>query len=230
VVEKVSNLFDGHPSLIQGFNTFLPPDYRVECGTDENHDAIRVTTPRGTMTMEDESSASRQDFGKSRLSGEAARNDVSIRPCKYTSSFHFTHLVGYFDASKEANHADRVKRSAMRKTPLTHVQLGALLECDKTPEAGTQIIIDQNLSTPNASPETFLKQRLAQLTAIETPTTLPLPSHVETRPEKAHQSTAKTLDSGLKWVFVAMIAKWKRKVLHNAFEYNRYPTEKEKLF
>ena len=36
VIERVSNLFNGHPGLIQGFNTFLPPGYRIECGTDDN--------------------------------------------------------------------------------------------------------------------------------------------------------------------------------------------------
>ena len=51
VIERVSNLFNGHPSLIQGFNTFLPPGYRIECGTADNPDAIRVTTPSGTMTQ-----------------------------------------------------------------------------------------------------------------------------------------------------------------------------------
>lgn len=38
--------------LIQGFNTFLPPGYRIECGTDDNPDAIRVTTPSGTMMQQ----------------------------------------------------------------------------------------------------------------------------------------------------------------------------------
>lgn len=51
MIERVSNLFNGHPTLIQGFNTFLPPGYRIECGTEENPDAIRVTTPSGTMTQ-----------------------------------------------------------------------------------------------------------------------------------------------------------------------------------
>ena len=51
VIERVSNLFNGHPALIQGFNTFLPPGYRIECGTDDNPDAIRVTTPSGTTTQ-----------------------------------------------------------------------------------------------------------------------------------------------------------------------------------
>ncbi|KAL2870089.1 transcriptional regulator SIN3 [Aspergillus lucknowensis] len=51
VIQRVSNLFNGHPALIQGFNTFLPPGYRIECGTEDNPDAIRVTTPSGTNTL-----------------------------------------------------------------------------------------------------------------------------------------------------------------------------------
>lgn len=35
--------------LIQGFNTFLPAGYRIECTTDiNNSDLITVTTPMGT--------------------------------------------------------------------------------------------------------------------------------------------------------------------------------------
>jgi hypothetical protein len=30
VIERVSSLFRGHPALINGFNTFLPPGYRIE--------------------------------------------------------------------------------------------------------------------------------------------------------------------------------------------------------
>ncbi|KAF2836568.1 hypothetical protein M501DRAFT_996774 [Patellaria atrata CBS 101060] len=48
VIERVSNLFAGHPNLIQGFNTFLPPGYKIECGTSDDPNAIRVTTPMGT--------------------------------------------------------------------------------------------------------------------------------------------------------------------------------------
>lgn len=49
VIERVSTLFAGHPNLIQGFNTFLPPGYKIECGTNGDPNAIRVTTPMGTM-------------------------------------------------------------------------------------------------------------------------------------------------------------------------------------
>ena len=44
----MSTLFAGNPNLIQGFNTFLPPGYRIECGTADDPNAIRVTTPMGT--------------------------------------------------------------------------------------------------------------------------------------------------------------------------------------
>ena len=48
VIGRVSTLFAGNPELIQGFNTFLPPGYRIECGADNDPNSIRVTTPMGT--------------------------------------------------------------------------------------------------------------------------------------------------------------------------------------
>ncbi|KAI9280942.1 hypothetical protein BC943DRAFT_344353 [Umbelopsis sp. AD052] len=51
VIERVSTLFRGHPGLISGFNTFLPPGYRIECTVGSNdQDVIRVTTPTGTTS------------------------------------------------------------------------------------------------------------------------------------------------------------------------------------
>ncbi|EGN92496.1 hypothetical protein SERLA73DRAFT_117204 [Serpula lacrymans var. lacrymans S7.3] len=50
VIKRVSYLFNGHPALIQGFNTFLPVGYRIECSTDpQDANYITVTTPSGTM-------------------------------------------------------------------------------------------------------------------------------------------------------------------------------------
>ena len=52
VIERVSALFHGNPSLIQGFNTFLPPGYRIEMSADPlDPDVITVTTPSGTTTQ-----------------------------------------------------------------------------------------------------------------------------------------------------------------------------------
>ena len=55
VIDRVSSLFRGHPSLIQGFNTFLPPGYRIECSVSAPSEAgasntITVTTPMGVTT------------------------------------------------------------------------------------------------------------------------------------------------------------------------------------
>ncbi|KAI0347668.1 hypothetical protein BDW22DRAFT_1319555 [Trametopsis cervina] len=51
VIERVSTLFQGNPFLIQGFNTFLPPGYRIDVSSDpRNQNTIMVTTPAGTMT------------------------------------------------------------------------------------------------------------------------------------------------------------------------------------
>ena len=47
----MSTLFRGNPNLIQGFNTFLPPGYRIECSDDPlDPNPIKVTTPLGTTT------------------------------------------------------------------------------------------------------------------------------------------------------------------------------------
>lgn len=42
VINRVSQLFKGHPDLIMGFNTFLPPGYKIEVQT---NDMVNVTTP-----------------------------------------------------------------------------------------------------------------------------------------------------------------------------------------
>ncbi|KAJ3595966.1 hypothetical protein NHX12_002375, partial [Muraenolepis orangiensis] len=42
VISRVSQLFKGHPDLIMGFNTFLPPGYKIEV---QHNDLVNVTTP-----------------------------------------------------------------------------------------------------------------------------------------------------------------------------------------
>jgi paired amphipathic helix protein Sin3a len=44
VINRVSTLFHGHPDLIVGFNTFLPPGYKIEV-TDDHYGYIQVTHP-----------------------------------------------------------------------------------------------------------------------------------------------------------------------------------------
>lgn len=78
VIERVSTLFNGHPELIQGFNTFLPPGYRIECGTQDDPNSIRVTTPMGTTTSQMTSMPSHINGGPNGHSAEHSR--LSPRP------------------------------------------------------------------------------------------------------------------------------------------------------
>jgi paired amphipathic helix protein Sin3a len=47
VISRVSNLFRGHNDLIEGFNTFLPPGYKIE--VNEN-DSVQFTAPNSTSS------------------------------------------------------------------------------------------------------------------------------------------------------------------------------------
>lgn len=69
VIGRVSTLFAGNPELIQGFNTFLPPGYRIECGNGGDPNFIRVTTPMGTtvQAMPQARPLSRQEGGEEGL-------------------------------------------------------------------------------------------------------------------------------------------------------------------
>eukprot|EP00127_Corallochytrium_limacisporum_P001852 Clim_evm7s88 gene=Clim_evmTU7s88 len=50
VIRRVSTLFEGHPELITGFNTFLPPGFQIDPSTVPGHPANRTgTTTVGTI-------------------------------------------------------------------------------------------------------------------------------------------------------------------------------------
>ena len=47
VIERVLQLFNGHRMLILGFNTFLPPGYKIEFTTDEETPRVQLKYPPG---------------------------------------------------------------------------------------------------------------------------------------------------------------------------------------
>lgn len=48
VIQRVSNLFKGHPELIVGFNTFLPPGYKIEM---QSNDQVNVSMPSSNTVI-----------------------------------------------------------------------------------------------------------------------------------------------------------------------------------
>jgi paired amphipathic helix protein Sin3a len=55
VIQRVSNLFKGHPELIVGFNTFLPPGYKIEVQANDQGFAYQVSvsvpSPSGNFSL-----------------------------------------------------------------------------------------------------------------------------------------------------------------------------------
>lgn len=56
VIQRVSNLFKGHPELIVGFNTFLPPGYKIEVQANDQGFAYQVSvsvpSPSGNASIQ----------------------------------------------------------------------------------------------------------------------------------------------------------------------------------
>ncbi|MBW0489565.1 hypothetical protein O181_029280 [Austropuccinia psidii MF-1] len=51
VIDGVSSLFRGHPNLIQGFNTFLPPGYRIDVSQSETTNQSSISSPYTLITV-----------------------------------------------------------------------------------------------------------------------------------------------------------------------------------
>ncbi|KAK4451591.1 hypothetical protein QBC34DRAFT_436280 [Podospora aff. communis PSN243] len=83
VISRVSELFAGHPNLIQGFNTFLPPGYRIECGLENNPNSIRVTTPSGSTIHSIGGSRPAQVEPAQPPSGSAQQPYLGARPSNW---------------------------------------------------------------------------------------------------------------------------------------------------
>ncbi|TFL03756.1 hypothetical protein BDV98DRAFT_503644 [Pterulicium gracile] len=78
VIERVSTLFTGNPYLIQGFNTFLPPGYRIDISADPlDFNTITVTTPMGTITQTTSANGS---TSRMTLSSQGASNSRPHTP------------------------------------------------------------------------------------------------------------------------------------------------------
>ncbi|KAG8986731.1 Transcriptional regulatory protein sin3 [Tulasnella sp. JGI-2019a] len=71
VIARISTLFGGHPSLIQGFNNFMPPGYHIDCTIDaeDNTNLITVITPTGTHTQTSDGAIRRTTRHNSALTG-----------------------------------------------------------------------------------------------------------------------------------------------------------------
>ena len=72
VINRVSNLFKGHPELIVGFNTFLPPGYKIEVQANEInvHQPGQQTVSISTLNQMAQAAANSQQHNVSILCPE----------------------------------------------------------------------------------------------------------------------------------------------------------------
>lgn len=118
VIQRVSRLFHGHPSLIAGFNTFLPVGYRIDVSVDP-HDpnAITVTTPLGTTTQSTSIPTAPSPPGVSRTT-----RDVPGLPPHATQQPHSSHGPTYPDSSVPLSpNAVGVETGSHSMTPLAYL-------------------------------------------------------------------------------------------------------------
>lgn len=128
VIDRVSSLFRGHPNLIQGFNTFLPPGYRIECSLDPSDpNPIRVTTPTGTTTRPNISNKTYESLDNNNSNNSNSNNNnnntSSVVPTQVSSisppqqqqeggHIEFNHAITYVNKIKTrfANQPDIYKQ------------------------------------------------------------------------------------------------------------------------
>lgn len=66
--------------MIQGFNTFLPPGYRIDCTTDDGDQTITVTTPTGTIRQ--------VTSGINKKKEEKVKKEADVKPSVSTVTTH----------------------------------------------------------------------------------------------------------------------------------------------
>ncbi|KAM9930130.1 hypothetical protein OXX59_000735 [Metschnikowia pulcherrima] len=118
VIDRVSSLFRGHPNLIQGFNTFLPPGYKIECSLDPSDpNPIRVTTPTGTTTRPNfngsqSAGAGVTQWGEHNPPSQLAQYSQESQSAGAGGQIEFNHAISYVNKIKTrfANQPDIYKQ------------------------------------------------------------------------------------------------------------------------
>lgn len=84
VIQRVSNLFKGHPELIVGFNTFLPPGYKIEVQANDQGFAYQVSvsvpSPSGNATISTQHSPTKFVQGSHGTVNQPTVNLITTHP------------------------------------------------------------------------------------------------------------------------------------------------------
>lgn len=116
VIQRVSTLFKGHPELIVGFNTFLPPGYKIEM---QPNDQVNVSMPSNAILMQT------TPMGNSQIGGTTTQTitvstSLNTKPIYTPTSQQQPHQQA-INAALQA--ASNVPRTPHTDTPLRPAQI-----------------------------------------------------------------------------------------------------------
>jgi paired amphipathic helix protein Sin3a len=163
VINRVSELFAGHPNLIQGFNTFLPPGYRIECGAGNDPNTIRVTTPMGTTVQSiagrgtqveghPQSSASQQFFSRGASSWQPQPQHSIESPEANFSAAPPPGAPGYIPGQSQGPHAESSTSGPQQRTPQIQNAAGPPARSAHTPTpTGPQGPVNGSATQPGSN-------------------------------------------------------------------------------
>ena len=119
VIDRVSTLFHGHPHLIQGFNTFLPPGYKIEAGYDNDPNSIRVTTPSGSSLQNTGLHALPLQMGSRQIGAMVETSGLSPRQIHNEAAYQYAD--GPLDRSFHRDRPDGPFSPSSRPIPGPHL-------------------------------------------------------------------------------------------------------------
>ncbi|KAF0305787.1 Paired amphipathic helix protein Sin3a [Amphibalanus amphitrite] len=78
VITRVSSLFRGHPALIVGFNTFLPPGYKVEVQSSNNTYSDTIVSPPPKPNHQPPTEPPRSSYGTNNILSHAGATAAGV--------------------------------------------------------------------------------------------------------------------------------------------------------
>ncbi|KAJ3380210.1 Transcriptional regulatory protein sin3 [Lobulomyces angularis] len=165
VIERVSTLFRGHSHLITGFNTFLPPGYRVEA-TNNPLDPIIVTTPNDQVGH----APNYRENSATIISSSTQNYTTEVVPTRFKEPT--------YQSVTQSGNPPFSSHNLSLHNPNLNVSLPPMLSANEKQPASTPIL--PSFSHSHSPPVTINTPSLPQLNNSERLPPLPVPyiSHV----------------------------------------------------
>lgn len=194
VIGRVSALFEGHPELIVGFNTFLPPGYKIER---DSNNQVQVSMPSTTYILPNTSSSSTLSTVVAAVAAAGATGGATVGPILHHSSSSGATLVANRSAHTHPLVVANSNSSSTRSNTSSTTSTGNMISGSVT---GHSSIVATTGSTIHSSVTSNVPAAAAAAAAAAAPTTVHLTSQHQAQshqPQLIQQQQTATLISGV---------------------------------